>query len=204
MYEAFGIFKCDTAEIYMDTVEQMTVKSPTGVMGCVGAPTVFCPALDNDDATSLKDGMGASDGSLDWLYIRDFYSCNVWFNYIDEQYPTSYATVTFAQNTWCASSSSGTDNGPTPGAGGTTHVGEDSKKKARMSGTALAILWTSVAVFIVICIVAISYFVYKWRQKKVLSKEQNVGLTEEKEENKFSNDNGLIGDDGDTTKDVVV
>ena len=94
------------------------------------------------------------------------------------------------------------------GSGGTTHIGSDKETKSGMSATAMAILWTFCGIFIIFCIIAISYYVYKWREKKLLSEEQNVALTEEKEEDKFEKNSGLVGDEpideDNNTKDVVV
>merc|ERR1712228_626968 len=102
-YAAFGVYSCESMSTYTDTVDQMIEKSPALVMGCKGTPIIFCPALDADDANSLMDGMSATDGSLDWIHIYDFYDCDKWFVYDEnENYPTS-ASLSFVENEWCES-----------------------------------------------------------------------------------------------------
>jgi len=211
-YQGFGIYLCDSAKVYIDTVEQMSQKSPENLMsdagGCAGVPDIFCPALDVDDASTLMDGMGASDGSLDWIYIKHFYSCiGGWFDYNEnENYPTT-ASLSFIQSTWCEqdTNNDGSIGGGNVKPGDKTNIGTTTEEKPKMSSTAKGILWTCVTIFILFCIAAISYFVYKHRQKKLESAEQNVGLTDEKEENKFSTNEDPLGiDEDNTTKDVAV
>ena len=201
------MYRCSSSDSYISTVEQMTVKNP-GIAtdaGCQNTPVIFCPALTSADASQLTDGMGTTSGDLNYIYIRDFFSCGTWFEYVDAMYPSSTASVSFDNSEWCASSSNGnTGNNNNRGSGDKTQIGSDSETKPGMSGTALAILWTACGIFIIFCIVAISYYVYKWREKKLLSEEQNVALTEEKEEDKFENDDGMVGDEDNTAKDVVV
>lgn len=209
-YQGFGVYSCNSAQLYMNSVEEMSEKSPEGLMDCSGVPDIFCPALGVDDASSLMDGMGPSDGSLDWIYIKDFYSCvGGWFNYDENQnYPTT-ATLSFTQNSWCEQETNSNDNDNNNGnvtPGDKTNIGTKNEEKAKMSSTGKAILWICITIFILFCIGAISYFVYKHRQKKLQSAEQNVGLTEEKEENKFSTNDDPLGvvDEDNTTKEVAV
>merc|ERR1712228_161296 len=161
-YAAFGVYSCESMSTYTDTVDQMIEKSPALVMGCKGTPIIFCPALDTDDANSLMDGMSATDGSLDWIHIYDFYDCDKWFVYDEnENYPTS-ASLSFVENEWC-----------------------ESEENDDANNNDLVIV---VAIFVIFCIAAIAYFGYKWMKEKKVeeTKDSRVGLTAEKEENKFA------------------
>mmetsp|Transcript_45675 Transcript_45675/g.73101 ORF Transcript_45675/g.73101 Transcript_45675/m.73101 type:complete len:287 (-) Transcript_45675:121-981(-) len=200
-WKGFGFYKCTSARDYTDAIDQMTEKSPVGVMNCEGIPTIFCPSLSEDDATSLSDGMGTTDGSLDWIYIEHFYDCQYWYNYDEGTMYPSPATMSFEADTVCVSSDGNSDNNDdndviTPG--DKTHTQTDADAKAKMSSSQAAILWSILSIFILICIAAISYFVYRWREKQRTqqSSEQNVGLTNEAEEDKFdrkdTNNNELL------------
>lgn len=181
MYQAFGLYKCDTRELYTEQVEEMNEKSPAVLVGCQGAPVLFCPALDSDDALSLIDGMSAADGSLDWIpdQYQDFYQCPHWFNYDDDMSWPTRASLSFLQNEYCPSTDSGTNNGVNnnvvAGTGQKTQTGTDSQKKKTVSGATLAVLWSLLGVFIAACLVFIGIFIHKWKHRHI--EQVHVGLT---------------------------
>jgi len=182
MYQAFGLYKCDTMELYTEQVEEMNEKSPAVLVGCQGAPVLFCPALDGDDAMTLAyDGMNAADGSLDWIpdEYEHFYQCPYWFDYdADMNYPTM-ATMSFLKNEYCASTDNGFDNGVgsdvVAGSGQKTQTGTDSESERTVSDTTQAILWSLLGVLMLVCLVLAGYFIHKWMHRHI--EQVHVGLT---------------------------
>lgn len=171
-YQAFGLYKCDSSDLYTEQVEEMNEKSPAVLMYCQGTPVVFCPALDEADAIALSvDGMNANDGSFDWIpeNYTHFYECQHWFDYEEDMSYPSIASLSFQQNEYCPSDTAGSSN---PGAavvapGQKTNTGTDAENKRKIDGTTLAILWTLLGLFIAACLVFIGVFLHKWKHRHV-------------------------------------
>jgi len=170
MYQAFGLYKCDSIEQYTEQVEEMNEKSPKVLMYCQGSPVVFCPALDEDDAIALGvDGMNANDGSFDWIpdAYYHFYECPYWFDYEEDMSYPSISSLTFQQKQYCPADSGNSNPGSKAGAGQKVNTGTDAETKRKIDGTTLAILWTLLGLFIAACLVFIGVFVHKWKHRHV-------------------------------------
>ena len=177
--EGFGFYKCNSKDDYLTQIDLDNCESPAGILGCSGAPKIYCPTLIEDDISYMMDGGGA-DTNLEFLDIADFYNCSHWFEWDDSSNYDSTTQITFnSPNTWCestSSSNSDSNNNVTPGEH-SNPSGDTSDDSNKMDSKQKAILWIFITIFMIICISVIALVGYRWRKKKLQSEtELGAGL----------------------------